>query len=87
MPGLEGILTQRVKQQFVKVLFSMVKSEFRFFQVVVESFFGDAVEFGQSALGIGPEGFDAVNMGFPCGKFVSAMIIDAKVPSLDVFPK
>ena len=62
----------------VDVISAMVEPEFGFLQMQVEHMSLDALHLGQTQLGVGPEGFDAVDVGLVVGEFVAAMI-DSKV--------
>lgn len=59
----------------------MIISEFHFFQVKREPFFGDAMEFNNSFFSVTPEPFNAVDVNFPIAKMFPMVNIDMPVPT------
>lgn len=58
----------------IEVTATMIKSEFRFFEVQQKVPGGDAVELDDAPLGEAPEGLDPIDMRFSIGEFVLTMI-------------
>lgn len=57
----------------------MVISEFHFFQVKREPFFGDAVKFDNSFFGVTPESLNAVDVNFAVAKMLSMVNVNMSV--------
>lgn len=56
----------------------MVEAEFGFLEVEVKRLLGYAIKFGEPALSVAPEAFDAVDMPLPISEFICA-VIDSKM--------
>jgi len=54
-------------------MFSVIESEFAFFEVQVKCIFSPAMKFLQAMIGVAPETFDAIDVSFTSGKFVGPM--------------
>ena len=70
----ERFFPEHFEDEFVKVLVSVVKSEFAFFQMKVKSVFCQPAKAHKTRLGEGSEAFNAINMRVFIGKFIVAML-------------
>ena len=50
------------------------EAELALLEVEMEGRLGDAIESGGAALGLAPEGLDAIDMALPPGEFIGAVV-------------
>ena len=78
MSALEGFKAEVGKDELIEVVDAMIPAPLTFFEVDEEHVFSDAAKLGHSEFSKAPEGFNAVDMVLPPGKFVF-MVMNAMV--------